>query len=389
MSMGRFSAYKIKKAFGIFPGVVAPISADFLADHYRARRRERSVLRATLDAVIGTAFKIWVPVRARKVAARYGLGSDWAREAARIGRERFADPNDIALFRVGRGEELGSFMRRFEYSAISKRINPACWRDDCALADKIRFYARAAEHELPHPEVFATVRAGRARVSTVPPPGSLAMKPADGEGGGGFRVIEWSGGDASAFARIVSGQNGLGRSDWVVQARLHPHPALGGIALAALPTARLTTIRNEAGEPELVTSVLRFPSIENILIDNIKAGGLMAPIDPETGRLGAACRGKRAGEIQRHPATDAAIVGLQLPDWDSAKQLVARAHRDAFPEYSMVGWDVAFTSNGPVLIEGNGKPCIVVAQRATATGIGATRFGALISYHLARAQPTR
>jgi hypothetical protein len=38
-----------------------------------------------------------------------------------------------------------------------------------------------------------------------------------------------------------------------------------------------------------------------------------------------------------------------------------------------------------VLIEGNGKPCIVVAQRATGRGVGTTRFGALIQHHLALA----
>jgi hypothetical protein len=323
-----------------------------------------------------------VPVRARRVAARYGLGRGWAKQATRIARERFADPNDLALFRIGNGAELGRFMRRFEYAAISKRINPACWRDDCALADKLRFYARAAEHGLPHPPVVAAIRAGRVEVDRVPPAGPLAMKPADGEGGGGFRLLDWAGGDVAAFSHFLSGQPGLGRGDWVIQLKVAPHPALRDIALSALPTARMTTIRDEAGAPELVTSVLRFPSVEHVFIDNIKAGGLMAPVDPDTGRLGAACRGKQAGEVDRHPVTGAEVAGLQLPDWNSAKELVLRAHREAFPEYSMVGWDIALTPDGPVLIEGNGKPCVVVAQRATGRGIGETRFGALIAHHL-------
>jgi hypothetical protein len=385
MSMGRFSAYRLKKAFGLYPGVVSPISASFLVEHYQARRRARPLQRAALDALTGFLFHLWVPVRARRVAKRYRFGSDWARQASRIGRERFADPNDIALFRVSRPEELGSFMRRFEYAAVSKRINPACWRHHCALADKILFYARCAQHGLPHPVVFATVSAGRAEIGAVPPPGLLAMKPADGEGGSGFRMLNWLGGDAAAFKSFLQAQAGLGRSRWLVQVKVAPHPDLVPISLAALPTARITTIRDEQGKPELVTSVLRFPSVPGALIDNIKAGGLMAPINPESGVLGPACRGKSAGEVDVHPVTGAPVAGLQLPDWEEAKALVLRAHSEAFQDYSMIGWDVAFTHGGPTFIEGNGKPCIVVAQRATGRGIGETRFGMLIRHHLALA----
>ncbi|MDP8912870.1 MAG: hypothetical protein M3N39_04770, partial [Pseudomonadota bacterium] len=247
------------------------------------------------------------------MAKRYRLGSKWARQASKIAKQRFADPNDLALFRIERPEQLDSFMRRFEYAAISKRINPACWREDCALADKILFYARCAQHGLPHPEVLATVSAGGADIEAVPAPGRLAMKPADGEGGSGFRVLDWAGGDGAAFASFLQAQPGLGRSRWLVQPKVAPHPDLVPISLSALPTARVTTIRNEQGKPELVTSVLRFPSVADALVDNIKAGGLMAPIDPESGVLGPACRGKSAGEVQTHPVTGAPVAGLQLP----------------------------------------------------------------------------
>jgi hypothetical protein len=385
MGMGRFSTYRLKKAFALYPGVRQPVSADFLADHYAHRRQSRSPGRAALDAAAGALFRLWVPVRARAVARRYGLGAEWARRAARIGRARFADPNDLALFRIERTDELGSFMRRFEYAAISKRINPACWREDCALADKARFYARCAEHDLPHPPVLATIERGWVTIADVPPPGPLAMKPADGEGGSGFRVLDWRGADAARFEAFLAKQPGLGRTRWLVQPKLAPHPALAGIALSALPTARVTTIHDEAGRPELVTSVLRFPSVPDALVDNIKAGGLMAPIDPETGLLGPACRGKAAGEVEMHPVTGQLVAGLALPDWAEAKALALRAHADVFSDYVMVGWDIAFTPDGPVLIEGNGKPCIVVAQRATGRGIGETRFGALVRHHLAAA----
>jgi hypothetical protein len=338
--------YYLKKSFSLYPGTRAPVSASFLRPYYAGRQAERSWARAGLDALTGAAFRLWVPFRARSVAKRYNLGPDWARRAAAIGRERFADPNDLALFRIEQPADLDGFMRRFEYAAISKRLNPRCWRDDCALADKLRFYARCTEKGLASPELLAAVSNGNVEVRRVPHPAMLAVKPSGGEGGSGFRLLDWKGGDDAAFQAFLKATPGLGRGRWVVQAKVSPHPDLAPISLSALPTARITTIRDEQGEPEIVTSVLRFPSVREALVDNIKAGGLMAPIDPATGTLGRACRGKTAGEISTHPVTGAAVEGLRLPDWDAAVTLVLRAHREGFPEYLMVGWDVAFSPAG-------------------------------------------
>ena len=78
--------------------------------------------------------------------------------------------------------------------------------------------------------------------------------------------------------------------------------------------------------------------------------------DPETGRLQAALH-RRAGrlgleEIHHHPETGNAFADLVLPDWSDAKALALRAHR-AIPGLDAIGWDMAFTERGPLLLEGN------------------------------------
>jgi len=377
--------YRLKKAFSIYPGTAKPVSAAFLTDYYGRRAAERRLPRKLADAVVAGAFHLWVPLRARSVARKFGLGRDWRKKAVRIARKRFADPNDLALFRIEAPEQMDAFMRRFEYAGISKRINPSGWRDDCSLTDKLRFRERCLKHGLPHPALLAIVRDGAAEVTAMPSGGALATKPADGEGGRGFRLLsypEWERADAMGFAAFLEAELGKQRGTWLVQPRLANHPALRDISLSALSTVRMTTIRSKIGEPEIVTSVLRFPSSTTSIVDNIKAGGLMAPVDIEAGTLGPACRGKGMGEYAKHPGSGAVVEGRQLPFWPEARALVLRAHREAFPEYVMVGWDVALTPDGPVLIEGNGKPCIVVAQRATGRGVGDTRFGELIAHHL-------
>lgn len=384
--------YYLKKRFALYPGRTEPVSARFLADYYRARQRERGAVRAGVDWLVAAAFQAWVPFRARSVARRSGLDSEWVRRATAIGRERFADPNDLALFRIEAAEELDDWMRRYENAAINKLINPHNWRSDCVLTDKIAFERRCTEHGIAHPPLLATVIDGRVTVRERPREGEIVLKPAAGEGGSGVRMLEVpeaARSERGGFARFLVRQAQGLRGSWLVQPRLVNHPDMADLAINALATVRLSTMLDERGEPEVVTSVLRFPSRADSHVDNIKAGGLMAPVDPLTGALGAACRGRGLEEFEQHPVSGAPIAGRVLPDWNEAIVLAQRAHREAFREYTLVGWDIALTPDGPTILEGNGKPCMIVAQRAARRGIGATRFGELVRYHLARAKGHR
>lgn len=377
--------YRLRKSFGLFPGGVEPIAPDFLAAHYRWRAGARSAARRRLDRVVARLFGLWTAPRAASVARRHGLGADWTRQATILARSRLIDPNDIALFDLDSPDRARAYLRRYEYAAINKLLNPAGWRDDCALTDKARFAQRCAGAGLPHAATLAQVRRGAVRVERLPEQPALAAKMTDGDGGAGFRRFDLDALPANneVFADAIRALKLPASARWLVQPRLTNHPDLAALGLSALLTVRMTTIRDERNVPELVTAVLRLPRDPASPVDNIKRGGLMAPADFATGRLGIARAGRGLGEFEIHPETGARIDGLTLPDWLAAKDLVARAH-DAFPEYLMIGWDVALTPDGPVLIEGNGKPCIIVAQRGHRAGIGETRFGHLIAHHLER-----
>jgi hypothetical protein len=55
---------------------------------------------------------------------------------------------------------------------------------------------------------------------------------------------------------------------------------------------------------------------------------------------------------EKHPNSGERIEGFALPSWKDAVNLAIAAH-ESFPRIAFVGWDVAFTENGPTLIEGN------------------------------------
>ena len=158
--MGYDRFYFLKKAWAIWPGVTTPVSAGFLAEHYERRRRTRGPLRATLDAAVGLGFRAWIPFRAAKVQRKFGLSAAWRAQAAAIARARFADPQDIALFRIEAEDQLDGYIRRFEDAGLNRRLNPLGWTPQCALADKVRFQDRCALAGLPHPETVAVLRDG-------------------------------------------------------------------------------------------------------------------------------------------------------------------------------------------------------------------------------------
>jgi len=70
----------------------------------------------------------------------------------------------------------------------------------------------------------------------------------------------------------------------------------------------------------------------------------------------------------------ATVTGMAL-------ELAARAHR-IFPDYALIGWDIAILEDGPILIEGNGNPDMDIIQRFMRVGLRRHRFGELLAFHL-------
>ncbi len=376
--MGYDRFYFLKKAYALYPGLLQPISAPALDAHYRARAAARTLPGVLLDMAVGLAFQAWVPWRARRVQRTYGLDAGWRRRAIAIARERFVDPNDIALFRIEQADALGGYIRRFEDAALNKRINPLGWTPACALADKRQFAERCRAAGLPHPETVATVVDGQVELLADPGGRALVAKPFDGEGGDGVRMLGRFEDRAELRRRLVSVTGTV-----IVQPRISVHPALDDLVIRALPTVRIVTILDEASRPEVVSATFRCASDPAADVDNMKAGGLIAAVDLATGTLSRACKGYDSGDYDHHPVTEAAITGRTLPDWPAATALVLLSHASAFADYALIGWDVALTPTGPILIEGNGKPGVLMPQRAARRGLAEGRYGALLAHHLA------
>ncbi len=131
------------------------------------------------------------------------------------------------------------------------------------------------------------------------------------------------------------------------------HPAVAAIYPGSINTVRMVTIRGRSGKVYLVTAMFRIGNGK--FVDNFNSGGMVAPMDPDTGTVTDRALDKRKNLYASHPATGTPIQGFTFPDWEQARALVEAAAQ-VVPEVGYVGWDVCFTPEGPCLVEGNQFP---------------------------------
>lgn len=131
------------------------------------------------------------------------------------------------------------------------------------------------------------------------------------------------------------------------------HPEMDRMAPGSVNTVRVMTVLT-GGQPHVLYVCLRIGNSDRP-VDNINAGGMFVPVDIENGCLTCDAIDKNSQVYQAHPKTGCVIKGFQIPYWQEAKQMCLEAAR-VVPQMGYVGWDVAITGEGPLLIEGNNLP---------------------------------
>jgi hypothetical protein len=87
----------------------------------------------------------------------------------------------------------------------------------------------------------------------------------------------------------------------------------------------------------------------------------------------------------RHPKTGAPVAGRAIAHWPDLVALAVRAHR-TFSGRMIIGWDLALTPDGPMIIEGNSDPDTHFLQRVHRQMIGRSPLAPLLRQHLRAAE---
>ncbi len=154
------------------------------------------------------------------------------------------------------------------------------------------------------------------------------------------------------------------KHDYIFQPAIENHPEIKVINPTALNTVRLVTCRKKDRTLELFDSGALRTGRANVNVDNLAQGGIGIGID-EDGRL------KRYGytydknycysKLEIHPDSNIVFEGRSIPFYWESVDLVLKAH-ELFPNIKTIGWDVAITSDGPLLLEANHNWGVVMQQ---------------------------
>lgn len=192
--------------------------------------------------------------------------------------------------------------------------------------------------------------------------GRLVLKNSTGQAGRQIKVLDCR--DISLenlLQNMSEGKYDLAE-EYVVQ-----HPEMMKLSPSGLNTVRVITQENR-GMIEIVATRLRV-SVDSP-VDNMAAGNAAAPIDINTGMVTgpAVFSDITKNDLYVHPVTGTQIPGFIIPFWAEIITLTRNAAM-MIPENRSIGWDVAVSSTGPLLIEGNHNWCKLLWQLPVKKGL--------------------
>jgi hypothetical protein len=172
------------------------------------------------------------------------------------------------------------------------------------------------------------------------------------------------------------------RGGMLLQPMLTNHPTLHGLAQHSLIVFRLVTCLDEGARPVITHAMLRvLAKLEPTWPGKYEYA---AAVDLTSGQLGPMCNDKDLAPdawSETHPVTGSPVAGRRIDQWDAIRDLAITGHQ-AFKDRLLIGWDIALTPTGPVLVEANSYPDVHFLQRVHRQAIGASELGPLLQSRL-------
>lgn len=195
-------------------------------------------------------------------------------------------------------------------------------------------------------------------------------------GMGGTSVQKVSAAEIDDFAAFHASL--LTNEQYLVESFIEQHAGMAALCPTSVNSLRMITFF-DGSRVHVLEAVLRMGN--GAEVDNYARGGLYTVLDEKTGVAPFGAFDKYSNIFLTHPLTDVPIVGFEVPRYAEVLQTLDAVGR-VVPEIPYVGWDVAISTRGPVVIEGNFNTG-VFQMKPSLTGIKTgllPRFRAVIDF---------
>lgn len=176
---------------------------------------------------------------------------------------------------------------------------------------------------------------------------SIIVKPIDDEGGNGVEKFVYSDNMncKDLFDELVS------NNQLLIEECIKQHKDMNTLYDKSVNTMRMFTFFKN-GESYFLQAVLKIGN--GGVVDNFSSGGMYTYVSSD-GDVYVDAIDRNDNIYTVHPISNHKIVGFKVPMFNEAVELVKECAK-VIPEVAYVGWDVAISENGPVIVEGNCFP---------------------------------
>ncbi len=154
-----------------------------------------------------------------------------------------------------------------------------------------------------------------------------------------------------------------GKEDCHFEAQLSQDQILSQFCPDTINTIRVITKNRFGKESIIVGAAVRFGRMGGY-VDNLAQGGVSVNLNIDSGELfDYGMREYDLTKYYEHPDTRIKFAHVVIPQWPEIKELIYRVS-SLLPPFKEIGWDIAITMDGPVIVELN-----------TGTGVYSVQMG--------------
>ncbi len=148
--------------------------------------------------------------------------------------------------------------------------------------------------------------------------------------------------------------------DYIIQEGILQHPIMNDIYPLSINTFRIITEYTEEFGVTILFVLLRMGN-KGMEVDNASSGGVYIGVDSVTGQLQKYAMSSKQERYTCHPYTEFKFDGFTIPFWQDIVSFIKNI-AFKFSEIKYIGWDVAYTTDGPLIVEANNGPDISILQ---------------------------